>query len=136
MRFSDDPLTTYSFVPEQYWLTSRYMDFTIVATDATRCRQFTPIGVRDQFVLRIGDPIAYKNSGTVPKRVSAITDVNFTYSSHTKILQGMPIFTNTWQLQGMHSISRSTSQNIATRIDTIIEHMHSVRKIASHPDVD
>ena len=112
------------------------MNFSIIAVNSQSIRRTKPLSLREHFNLRIGDTIAYKNAGNVPKRVSQVDDNSFRYSANRKILSGMPIFDHNWTLQGMHVQSLSSNANVAIRTDAIVEQLHSFKKIVPHVDVN
>jgi hypothetical protein len=72
------------------------------------------------------------------KLVRYIDADSFFYTAPGMILAGTPVFTPTWQLQGIHHTSTTNPNrpHLASRIDSIISHLNLVRKQLIHRDLE
>lgn len=118
----------FKFDPYRCFVTSKEDGFTVLAfksQTANALKYFRPVKIREQFELKMDEPVFYfPFDEFVMKSVLIIDNNKFTFTSGKKefILPGTPVFTIQWKLQGMY-VRSDGHINIAMRVEPMLQFM-------------
>lgn len=139
LRFIGIPNEIHRIDPNVFFYTDASRDITITAVsiqeDVKRVR--FPLEARHRFKLIPGETVNMLNSRLVPSLVSEVNDHGFIFKSKENILNGTPLFSKAWKLQGIYCTSNvSYNSKQARRIDIILTSLLTLKNRVLHPELE
>ena len=137
IKFISCPEITFRLNPNVFFYTNYSKNLTIAAiTIHTQRSSIKILETRHKFKLFKGETIKILNT-TFPCIINNISSNNFIFQCPENLLPGTPIFSNTYKLQGIYTLT-TTSLSIkeASRVDKLLDSLLHIKNILLHPELE